>query len=628
MSSVETSQNLKTVKSYALFLTIVRALKAHLSRQSLRPGTFVLLPPDGMSPDEYDEPAEEIGKCRMTAVPAHKFKCLTIKDRVKRDNFARQITEAMAEAPFGILVTADVGNLPDALLLTVDHIITLPTVTPADLVTACKVVLELEVSRKQARELLAYRLDDVGAAMKPGRSVEMVLARLRSLSAKIVQRTRSFEVAPLQQMAGYGPAQAWGLQLAQDLSDWRDGQISWSEVDSGLLLSGPPGCGKTIFAASLAKTCNVSLIATSAAQWQAAGHLGDFLKAMRASFSAAVTKAPSLLFIDEIDSIGDRQAFSGDNKAYSVQVVNGLLEAMDGLAGREGVVVIGATNFPGNLDAALTRPGRLDKHIAIPLPDPAARMVILQQHLGTHVALDQIEHFGGRTEGMSGADLSQIARNAKRRARLAKRGIVASDVEATLPSVTPVTGEYRRFLAYHEAGHAVVGTHLKIGELVGLSISSHLHGGEAPQRMGVAQFVMADGPFRDCSYYVNYIAMLLSGMLAEKLALGTFGDGWALGKNSDLARATLVATQVEGSLGMGATLAQLTASTAQEWERIRRSDPLLNRRVDELLKREMMRATAILETEAKLLHAVANHLEQDGSVSPNTIEELRRSLSP
>ena len=220
---------------------------------------------------------------------------------------------------------------------------------------------KLEVSRKQARELLAYRLDDVGAAMKPGRSVEMVLARLRSLSAKIVQRTRSFEVAPLQQMAGYGPAQAWGLQLAQDLSDWRDGQISWSEVDSGLLLSGPPGCGKTIFAASLAKTCNVSLIATSAAQWQAAGHLGDFLKAMRASFSAAVTKAPSLLFIDEIDSIGDRQAFSGDNKAYSVQVVNGLLEAMDGLAGREGVVVIGATNFPGNLDAALTRPGRLDK---------------------------------------------------------------------------------------------------------------------------------------------------------------------------------------------------------------------------------------------------------------------------
>ncbi|CAN7442739.1 ATP-binding protein [Pararhizobium sp. LjRoot235] len=136
-----------------------------------------------------------------------------------------------------------------------------------------------------------------------------------------------------------------------------------------MLLSDPPGCGKTSFAAALARTCGVKLVLASAARWQAMGHLGDLLKAMRRAFDDATKNSTSILFIDEFDSFGDRQALSGDNASYSRQVVNGLLECMDGVRGREGVIVIGATNFPALIDEALLRPGRLERHCAIPLPE-------------------------------------------------------------------------------------------------------------------------------------------------------------------------------------------------------------------------------------------------------------------
>ncbi|MCK3776664.1 ATP-binding protein [Ensifer sesbaniae] len=145
-------------------------------------------------------------------------------------------------------------------------------------------------------------------------------------------------------MYGYGGAKEWGLELAQDLIDWQRGRIDWSEVDTGIVLSGPPGVGKTQFAAALARQCSVPIIAASLARWQARGHLGDLLKAMRSDFDKAKESAPCILFCDELDSFGDRNSFSADNKDYSTQVVNGFLEHLDGLDGREGVVVIGATN--------------------------------------------------------------------------------------------------------------------------------------------------------------------------------------------------------------------------------------------------------------------------------------------
>lgn len=122
-----------------------------------------------------------------------------------------------------------------------------------------------------------------------------------------------------------------GHDLALDLADWKAGKISWSDVDKGILVSGAPGTGKTTFAAALARTCGVKFIATSMAQWQAKGHLGDYLKAMRKSFEEAQKSVPCILFIDEFDSAGNRNSKSSDQDDYVRRAVNGLLECLDGI---------------------------------------------------------------------------------------------------------------------------------------------------------------------------------------------------------------------------------------------------------------------------------------------------------
>ena len=622
MSSNSLPETLKSIKSYAVFASIQRALGPHLDSQSLHPGIFVLLVPASIAPEDYEDAVEAIGAAGLTAVPAAMFRYMVIKDQSKTNTVSRRIVEAVTDAPFGIVVATDIEHIPGSLRLAVDHVVQIPSVSDTDLASACLAVLQKRITKRQAQELLKYRLEDVAAALRPGRPIGLALKRLRSLSSGPPLNTRGFEVTSLDQMVGYGSAQTWGLQLARDLTDWRSGKISWSDVDSGLLLSGPPGCGKTIFAAALAKTCDVSLIATSAAQWQAAGHLGDFLKTMRAGFRNAVEQAPSILFIDEVDSIGDRQSFTGEHKSYSVQVVNGLLEAMDGVSGREGVVVIGATNFPEALDAALTRPGRLDKHVHIPLPDRDARLAILQQHVGIDLNLECIPYFAGRTHGMSGADLAQLARNAKRQARVERRSVEAKDVAASLPAVAPVTGAYRKTLAYHEAGHALIGIRLNFGKFVGVSISPYMHSGTAPQQIGSAQFRVIEGPYRDRQYYLNFIATMLAGMAAERLVFGTFGDGWAIGFDSDLGRATLVATTIEASFGMGSMLTHINASSPYEWERIRRGNPYLTKRVHEILQQELARATAMLEKELPFLHSLADVLDREGMVTHERFQAL------
>src|SRR3546814_1911731 len=113
--------------------------------------------------------------------------------------------------------------------------------------------------------------------------------------------------------------------------------LRWEDVDCGVLISGPTGVGKTMFAGALARTCDCPLVSASLGEWQAAGHLGDLLKAMRRTFDEARRCAPCILFIDEIDSFGDRAAFDSHHRDYGIPLVNAFLEELDGARGREGV---------------------------------------------------------------------------------------------------------------------------------------------------------------------------------------------------------------------------------------------------------------------------------------------------
>ncbi|MGW9232700.1 AAA family ATPase [Pseudorhizobium sp. NPDC055634] len=191
----------------------------------------------------------------------------------------------------------------------------------------------------------------------------------------------------VEKLTGYGEARQWALDLKEDLNLWREGQLDWSEMSTRLLLSGPPGTGKTTFARALCNTLQVPLVATSVATWLEPGYLGDVLKCITATFAAATRKAPCILFIDELDNIGSRGRNTGKNyDDYWTSLINRLLELLDGAAKTEGVIVVGATNLPDNIDPALLRSGRLEKHVVIPPPDTDAMVGILVHHLGDDLA--------------------------------------------------------------------------------------------------------------------------------------------------------------------------------------------------------------------------------------------------
>ncbi|WP_312356895.1 ATP-binding protein [Agrobacterium sp.] len=297
---------------------------------------------------------------------------------------ARTIIKRM-EADFSrkrrLLIFKEHGvELPPQVMLGLDVEIDIPPISAMDFRIGCRIAYQIDVSPYEAETALAYPLPHVWAALRRGRPIKNALVRLSEASVLISKQSNKTKegLPPLQDMFGYGAAREWGLELAQDLSEWQRGEIAWSDVDTGIVLSGPPGVGKTQFAAALARQCNVPVIATSLAKWQANGHLGDLLKAMKSDFFKAKESPPCILFCDELDSFGDRNSFAHDNRDYSIQVVNAFLEHLDGLGGREGVVVIGATNAFHRIDPAILRPGRLDRHVAIPLPSAKDRIAILQ----------------------------------------------------------------------------------------------------------------------------------------------------------------------------------------------------------------------------------------------------------
>ncbi len=187
-------------------------------------------------------------------------------------------------------------------------------------------------------------------------------------------------------LSGYGKAKTWALDLKGDLADYRARSLAWSDMSTKLLLYGAPGTGKTTFARALCNSLQVPLVVTSVSTWLQGGHLNDVIEKMAKTFAEARALAPSILFIDEIDGIGKRQPAAQEYADYWNTVVNKALELLDGVVKSEGLIVVGATNRPEQIDDAIKRSGRLETHIEIPLPDVATLAEILAYHLGDDVA--------------------------------------------------------------------------------------------------------------------------------------------------------------------------------------------------------------------------------------------------
>ncbi|MEZ0018675.1 cell division protease FtsH [Sinorhizobium fredii] len=620
----KTKHSLKTPQDAALYCTLRRALRKAPDFIGGSDCVVLLNVPSDRLGEDYDACAESL-LLRLAAdrddmayvMVAAADKPRTIIKRLQGDCSRKR----------RLLILREQGaELPIQVMLGVDVEVDIPSISTMDFRIGCRIAYQIDVTPSDAESAMSYPLPHVWAALRRGRPIRSALARLAEASAFAVKQDKRESLPPLQDMFGYGAAKHWGLELAQDLIDWQRGQIDWSDVDTGIVLSGPPGVGKTQFAAALARQCNVSIIATSLARWQARGHLGDLLKAMRSDFDKAKESAPCILFCDELDSFGDRNSFSADNKDYSTQVVNGFLEHLDGLDGREGVVVIGATNDLSRIDPAILRPGRLDRHVAIPLPSASDRIAILQQMLGQKLPKKHHSCLIAATSGFSGADLAKVARDAKRVARRAKRDVTTDDIANVLPDLVPITGELRRALAVHEAGHTVAATALKHGRFHGAMIVDFTRNDSETMPGGGAYFELPNVAYRTVQTYRDQIAVLLAGMAAEVVCLGAVSDGAGGGDRSDLAQATRIATLLRTRMGMGNRLRHSLARNDAELEKVRIQDASVAAWVDDVLQSEFERAKHLIRTHQKLVDQIADELVAKGKVTADQVTEMATKI--
>src|SRR5699024_6442968 len=234
----------------------------------------------------------------------------------------------------------------------------------------------------------------------------------------------------------------------------------------GALLVGPPGTGKTLLAKAVAGEAGVPFFSISGSEFVEM-FVGMGAARVRDLFKQAQEKAPCIVFIDEIDTIGKRRDSTMGGNDEREQTLNQLLSEMDGFDGSRGVIILAATNRPESLDPALLRPGRFDRRIPVELPDLEGRIAILKVHAKDVIMSGHIDFtsIARATSGASGADLANIINEAALRAvRMGRRSVEQADLEESVETVIAgaqrknavLSAKEKEIVAYHEIGHALV----------------------------------------------------------------------------------------------------------------------------------------------------------------------------
>lgn len=528
-----------------------------------------------------------------------------------------------------VLFCNDLDVLDSDIKLIADVEIVLHRPTPAHFQAAARMIGLRDMTPDDAEYLASLDFGKVKAAVSAHRSLRSAIGRLRRASA--ADAAKNVVLAPqpkstsrtLHEMAGYGEAAVWGIQLADDLAAWQTGKIDWEDVDRGAVLSGKPGTGKTTFGRALAATCGIPIIEASSARWQAKGHLGDMLKAMRQAFDLAKKKAPCILFLDEFDAFGDRSSNTfGDNLDYKRQVINGLLECLDPPGGRPGVVVVAATNFPEVIDPALLRPGRLERVIDIPLPDAATRVAILQQHLRGLLAPDDLRQFQEMSSGYAGANIELVAREVRRRVRKEGRALVEKDLLDALPLSRPLSEVELWRVAIHEAGHALVTLVASPDELLWVVVNKRVAIDESGSSVGRVEYKRKQSVYETEDSLMARIGIHMAGMAAERVVFGNHSTSGGGSHNSDLCKATELATSLERHYGFGGSLVLDLGSGPAALEILRERDRKLWRAVDQRLKESLEKTVAILGEYRAELHTLADWLVARGRVSGAEVRKI------
>jgi len=392
------------------------------------------------------------------------------------------------------------------------------------------------------------------------------------------------------------------------LRAWQSGSAAWSEIEHSLLFYGPPGTGKTWLARAMGAEPGLRFIQASFAEWQAAGHLGQMLSAMRASFAEALAARPCVLFVDEVDAAGSRDDQDSHNASYRRQVVNAYIEQIDLLNRAEGVLLVGACNNPDALDPAIRRPGRFDRAIEVPLPDRGAIMTMLTAALGSHLPAAEIETLARRCTGASAAAVDAMIRAGRSRARAAGRDLTIDDLVAHAPGDAPdPVVDWR--VAVHESGHALAATVLSVGRVTRVAIAGA--GGLTERTRAPSQALLAD--------LERELETMLAGRAAERLVLGDVSAGAGGDETSDLGQATRLAMAIETQLGLG--------ETGPVWhgevDPVLLRSPQLFSRVRARVEAAEVRALETLRPHVGAVRALAARLVVEREL---TGEELRQAL--
>jgi cell division protease FtsH len=384
-----------------------------------------------------------------------------------------------------------------------------------------------------------------------------------------------------------------------------------ARLPKGVLLVGPPGTGKTLLAKAVAGEADVPFFALSGSDFVET-FVGVGASRVRQVFAEARKADRAIIFIDELDAVGRSRVAGPSNGSTdeAERTLNALLVEMDGFHG-SGVIVMGATNRPEVLDAALLRPGRFDRRVHVGLPDRAARAEILELHLRDRPTVDiDVEGFAKRTVGCSGADLAFIANEAALAA--GREGVAAIEGRHLVQALsTSVLGrarlsavrsdEERRIAAWHEAGHATVALiEPDLYDPVSVSIVPRGSAG------GVTWLGGEDEVFLKKSAAFARLAMMLGGRAAEQVLLD--GDCTS-GASSDLDAARSLSLRMVRDWGMGSVLLVDGDDVDSE----------VSRMVDGALAR----ASTVLVEHAALFEAIAAGLLEDEELSGEQLARLR-----